>query len=400
MMSRILTIAWKDTLLRFTGASELLFFIILPVVFIYLLSGGPGGGGGDEDNGVPLAVVDEDQGRLSADLLVALQADPGLRPELLPAELAAERLAEEEALALLTIPAGLEEAARAGQPAELALELAPNRIEAQLAQQAVAAAVGRIGQSLTVAQASLAEAERLAPFADDGERQAYFDQALSAATARLADQPDQVVVGGPAAVEEDFFDMAGHASAGQLITWVFIPLVGTSGLLALERSQGTLRRLVSTPTSALTYLLGTIAGQFGLALAQMALLVAFALLVLRVDWGAPAGLAVVLSAFALASVALGVMLGTFVRSESQAGNLSIMLGMVMAMLGGCWWPIELFPPFARQVAAVLPTRWAMQGLSDLIQRDLGLAAVLPEAGVLLAFAALFLIIGVWRFRYE
>ena len=35
-----------------------------------------------------------------------------------------------------------------------------------------------------------------------------------------------------------------------------------------------------------------------------------------------------------------------------------------------------------------------------ITRGLGLEAVLPEVGVLLGFAALFLPIGVWRFRYE
>jgi ABC-2 type transport system permease protein len=92
------------------------------------------------------------------------------------------------------------------------------------------------------------------------------------------------------------------------------------------------------------------------------------------------------------------MLGTFVKSESQASNLSIMLGMVMAMLGGCWWPIELFPAFARQVAGVLPTRWAMQGLSDLAVRGLGAAEVLPEAAVLVGFAILFFAIGLWRFQ--
>ena len=77
-----------------------------------------------------------------------------------------------------------------------------------------------------------------------------------------------------------------------------------------------------------------------------------------------------------------------------------MLGMSMALLGGCWYPLELFPPLARTASMVLPTAWAMQGLNNLLLRGQGLAGVLPQAGVLLGFAALFFVVGVWRFRYE
>jgi hypothetical protein len=35
-----------------------------------------------------------------------------------------------------------------------------------------------------------------------------------------------------------------------------------------------------------------------------------------------------------------------------------------------------------------------------IVRGRGLVEVLPEAGVLLAFAAAFFAVGIWRFRYE
>ena len=78
----------------------------------------------------------------------------------------------------------------------------------------------------------------------------------------------------------------------------------------------------------------------------------------------------------------------------------MMLGMVMALLGGCWYPIELFPPFVQTAAKVLPTTWAMQGMLDIVLRGEGLAGVLLPAAVLVGFAAVFFVIGVWRFRYE
>lgn len=93
-------------------------------------------------------------------------------------------------------------------------------------------------------------------------------------------------------------------------------------------------------------------------------------------------------------------MGTFVKSAGQANGLSIMAGMVMALMGGCWYPLELFPPAVQAAVHALPTTWAMQGMLDLVLRGRGLVDVLPEAGVLLGFAALFFAIGVWRFRYE
>jgi ABC-2 type transport system permease protein len=74
--------------------------------------------------------------------------------------------------------------------------------------------------------------------------------------------------------------------------------------------------------------------------------------------------------------------------------------MVMALLGGCWWPLELFPQVLQQVVRVLPTTWAMQGFTDLIYRGSTWIGVLPSASVLFGFAVIFFVVGVMRFKYE
>ena len=70
-MRQIIAIAWKDTLVRFSSRSELLFFIILPVVFTLVL-GGALTKLGQGDSRVPVLVVDEDHSTLSAELLNTL----------------------------------------------------------------------------------------------------------------------------------------------------------------------------------------------------------------------------------------------------------------------------------------------------------------------------------------
>ena len=172
-------------------------------------------------------------------------------------------------------------------------------------------------------------------------------------------------------------------------------------MFAFERQMGTLRRLLTTPTRKSTYLLGTILGQVLTAMVQMSLLILFGLYVMTLNWGSqPLGLVVMMVASALAAAALGTTLGTFVKTEGQANGLSIMTGMVMALLGGCWYPLEMFPQTVQHIVQILPTTWAMRGLLDIVLRGQGLAAILPSAGILLGFALTFFGIGIWRFKYE
>lgn len=396
---KIAAIAWKDVLLRFASRSELLFFILLPLVFTYILGGGFNPG--DADTRVRLPVVDEAGTPLAAELLAALEKSEAVRADRMTRAEAEAEFDDRDAAALLIIPAGFDTAALADGAVELELRQQPNNLNAQAAERAVLAVIGRVGRALTVAEASVTEAERRQPFASADERAAYFDAARRQAQALLDEAPDRLEVRRAVTPDQVDYDPAANSSAGQLITWVFIPLLGLSGLYAFERQQGTLRRLLTTPTEKATFLLGTITGQVAVALVQMTLLVVFGALALGLSWGRqPLALAVLMVAFALASAALGTTLGTFVKSEGQASGLSMMLGMAMALLGGCWYPIELFPEAVRTATKVLPTSWAMQGLLDLALRGQGLNGILLEAGVLAGFAAVFFAVGVWRFRYE
>lgn len=402
-MMRVLSIAWKDIRVRFSSRSEILFFLILPVFFIFILGGGFSGVS-ETVPGVRLPVVDEDESDRSAELLAALEDTDAVRIEVLARAEAEAIFEEQSAPALLIIPAGFEDRLAGGQPAELELRKAPSDLDALAVEQAVGAAAAKVGRALGVANASVAEAERLGALTSPAAQEAYFEASLAQARDLVDAAPARMLVSQPMLPEEEAntgYDQTAQGSAGQLITWVFIPLLATSGLFAAERSLGTLQRLITTPTRSPTYLLGTITGQLLTAFVQMALLLGFAVGVLDLNLGhSPAGLVVSLMAFALAAVALGTLLGTFTKTESQANGLSILLGMAMALLGGCWYPIELFPEAARVAAKILPTNWAMQALTDLMMRGQGLAEILPEAGVLLGFAVVFFVVGIWRFRYE
>ncbi|HNS02027.1 MAG TPA: ABC transporter permease [Anaerolineae bacterium] len=398
-MNRILNIARKDTLLRFASPSELLFFIVLPVIFTMVVSNFASGQA-NSDNRIAVLVVNQDGGALSQDLVQVLTDGGSVRPETLDAAAAAAQFDDGDAPALLTIPAGFEASLRAGQPVDLDLQLEPTSVNGMAAQQAIEAAAAQVSRALSAADSSVAAAEQLRPFDDASQRTAYFDASLAAAQNLLAAAPERMVA--VAAVQEQREEYSGalQGSAGQMLVWVFIPLLGTSGMMVSERVTGTLKRLLTTPTSTSTYLLGTVVGQYSLSIVQMLLLVGFGALVLNIRWGPPAAVLGVLMAFGLSSVAMGVMLGAFVKSENQANGLSIMLGMVFGMMSGSFWPLEFFPPVMQKIVFVIPMTWAMQALTDLGTRGRDFGAILPAIGYMLASAVLFFLVGVKRFRYE
>ncbi len=398
-MKKIFAIAWKDALIRFASSSELLFFIVLPIVFTFLLAGGTPSG--NEDPRIGLLVVDESQSTISQQVIDGLENSSAVRPEVMTRAEAQSQFDERRAEVVLIIPAGIDiESLRSGS-AEVELLQQPNNINATVAERAVLTALRRVSSSISAAQNAVKRREPLKPFESDAEKQAYFESSFEIARSIQKDAPERVNVIEGNTKDQVEYDPRANSSAVQLITWVFIPLFGISALFAYERRQGTLSRLLTTPSHKATFLLGTISGQVVMALVQMLLLVVFGILVMKLNWGRePLALFIILLSSALAAAAFGTTMGTFIKTEGQANGLSVMFGMVFALMGGCWYPLELFPPAIQNAVKVLPTTWAMQGMLDLVLRGGGLQDILPEAGVLLGFAALFFGVGVWRFCFE
>lgn len=398
-MKKIFAIAWKDAVIRFASKSELLFFIILPIVFTFLLAGGTPSG--NQDARIGLTVVDEANTSVSQQIVEELKNSTAVRPELSTRAEAQKQFDDRRADVVLIIPAGIDLTALQNGSAQVELLQQPNNLNATIAERAIQTAIRRVSSAISAAQNAVKQREARQPFASDTEKQAYFESSLKLAQTIQKETPQRVAVVEGNTKDQVEYDPRANSSAGQLITWVFIPLFGISALFAFERQRGTLRRLLTTPSSKATFLLGTIFGQVVMALIQMLLLVGFGIFVMKLNWGRePLALFVILLTSALAAAAFGTTMGTFIKTEGQASGLSIMFGMVFALMGGCWYPLELFPPAIQNAVKILPTTWAMQGMLDLVLRGGGLQDVLPNAGVLLLFAAIFFSVGVWRFRFE
>ncbi|MBN2046895.1 MAG: ABC transporter permease, partial [Anaerolineaceae bacterium] len=150
----------------------------------------------------------------------------------------------------------------------------------------------------------------------------------------------------------------------------------------------------STPTRAITFLGGKFFSRWFMGLIQMLILVGFGIFILRVDWGESAATVFLfLASFAFSGTALGLMLGTLAQTPNQAGNLTTIISMMTAALGGAWWPLEITPLTFQHIVKILPTTWAMIGFNNIIIKRQTLSGVWDEMLILIGFGLAFLLVA-------
>jgi ABC-type transport system involved in cytochrome c biogenesis permease component len=181
-----------------------------------------------------------------------------------------------------------------------------------------------------------------------------------------------------------------QAIPGTMVMFTMLVLL-TSGaiMLVVERDQGLLRRLASTPISPGAIVLGKWTARMALALVQVGFAMAVGRVLFGMDWGASVAMVVVvLVAWAAFNASLALLLGSLARTPGQMAGLGVLATMVLAALGGCWWPIEITPSWMQSLAMALPTGWTMDALHRLVNFGYGPGAAVPHvAGLGLAALA-------------
>ncbi len=396
MVRRLVALMRNEFLRQFASPISLVFFLVMPLLFTAAVAAGLGGTSGDgespEEFRAQLQVVSDDEGPLVSSFLDALE-DSHLRVEVV------EALSEDGFG--LEIPAGFSADLRSGEQVTVTLHTLPDRSPSQAVEQYVRAAARRLGGAALLAELGTSVAEELQVLAGAEEKGSFFENVL-ARTLDAAQDPAVVMEvrwSEALRVTDAAATGAEQASAGQMVTWVQITLLGAARVLVDERVRGTMRRLLLTPASRVTILGGKLLARVALGLVQIALLLGGGALIFGVGWGdQPLATAVVSVAFALAIVGLGMLIATLIRTPGQAGSVTVGTAMALAALGGAWYPLEITPPLYRQVVTILPSTWAMRAYTDLLARGATLVDVLPHIVILLAFAAVFTSLGLWRFQ--
>jgi ABC-2 type transport system permease protein len=383
-MRKILSIGWVNTL-RFLRERSNLFFVFVFPVFIIMLLGVMYGGGFDTRLGV---YVDGAGGPASDGLVAALDDLEGVTVlEFESAEGLVDGVQRARATGGVLIPAAYETAMGADGTAEITYVGQSGDAEAQLLRVSV-------GEVLAVEAAPI----RAARFA--AAQGADFAAALEQAGI-VVPLAERVTVGFREAGEPVFegFEEMGAFDMGasqQLILFMFLISLAGSAALIQTRRLGVARRMLSTPTTTMAIVGGETLGRFTIAVIQGVYIMLGTLVVFGVDWGDPLGAMAILVVFALVGAGAAMLMGSVFHNDQQAGGLGVLAGLGLAALGGAMVPIEIFPDTMQTVAKFTPHAWGIDAFAELVRRDGSLIDILPQLGVLLAFAAVLLLLATWR----
>ncbi len=227
----------------------------------------------------------------------------------------------------------------------------------------------------------------------NAEATAVFSCAFSAALNTITIDREQLAT----ADREDGFAysltteiLVGIGAAQAVLFALFSGQFGVLGILE-ERKQGTLQRMITTPTSRRAILSGNLLGTLVTIVFQITLLLIALLLIasliegrLALIWGTNLPAIVLLTlALAVSVAGLGVLIVGIARTQEQVSSFGMIFNMLMGIVGGAFgFPAVL--PFGY----ISPIYWGVDGFNRLARGNaaIGLHVVVLLAGGLALFA--------------
>jgi ABC-2 type transport system permease protein len=381
---KALGIALTELRRLFRWRANIFFLIVLPMLIILLL----GAAFGAED--ARIGVLGGEDGPLARAFVAELDEQPSTEVRRYSSAADLERaVARGDVAAGLEVPDGYDAGLQRGENVELGYFGRPDSAAQQL-RATVQSVVA--GQTKLLAPARLLAQQEETSLAEALERA----RAVAASTPSLRVSVEKPEGGVYDATTLGTFE---SSASTQLLLFIFLNSLNGAIWLIETRRLGIARRMLSTPTALRTIVSGQLLGRLSIALLQALIIIVGTLLFFGVDWGNPLGTAAVVVSFSLVGTGAAVLLASLFSSEQQAGPVALLLGLGLAALGGSMVPLEVFPETARTIAHVTPHAWGNDALTELLEDGAGLVAVLPQVGILLAFAAALLTLATWRLRH-
>ena len=192
-----------------------------------------------------------------------------------------------------------------------------------------------------------------------------------------------------------------QAVPGGLVMFIMMIALSSGALsLFLERQSGVLKRLAATPLTNTEIILGKWLGKWFIASLQLFYGMLLGWLLFNIHWGSHIiAITLILLLWSAFNAALAVLLGSFARSEGQVSAIATISSLLLAALGGCWWPIEITPEWMQSLANFLPTGWIMDALHKLMYFGSGLQEVAIHVMALIILSTTALYFAFKKFRY-
>lgn len=418
MFAQTLTIAWKELQILIRDKAALFVLFLMPLLLATII-GGPSSlakrtaetaAGEEPALLVPVYLVNQDSGPYGAEVVKALRGINVLQIEE-PASLeAADALvAEGDRAAAIVIPAGFTRQIDAGEPTAVVVIADPAQKEAAgIVAGIVNQAVGELGAVAEIRYGVRSVLEQTGSL--DGApaevRQAAEAQTLGVIWTQVQQIRQNPVI---AVRSEDLKGIETRPASGPMdwyiagfaVMFAFFILTVVSPAMLQEKEQGTFRRLLASPIHRASLIGGVMLAYTLVVFLQLLFMFGVGRLVFGINLGdSLLGLGLTMLATALAATTLGLLVGSVSKTSEQANSLGMMLGFVLAIVGGFPIPWFTLGGVMGFISNLTPHAHAIQAFKGLTVEFVPLMQAMPHILVVFGFAVVFFAVALWRYRYE
>ena len=183
---------------------------------------------------------------------------------------------------------------------------------------------------------------------------------------------------------------------------IFMGSVATTGsAIAGEKEDGTIVRILMTPVSRRSVILGKTIYQLILQLIRAVILILAAYFLVGFHMnGSWLLVALVLIIFTLGGVGMGIVMSTRVNDMESFFQLNLLLTLPSMFITGVFFPLSSVPDWMRYIAYLLPLTYANDAMRTIMIKGQGLSAISTDLIILSLFALITFSAGVHLFRRE
>jgi ABC-2 type transport system permease protein len=380
-MKKLFLIGFKDLKLMFRDRAALVFMLLAP----FLLTVGMGfvtGRFSGNTNGlsnIPVVIVNQDKEQLGnalADVFSSEELADLMEPTASSdAETARRLIDDDKAAAAIVIPEGFtrsiipteatafDQGFSEPEPVKIEVYANPSRpTSAGVVKAIVDEFLSRVEEGRTSGMTSivqLMQAGLLDPQNIQSEAQSLFQDVDTTELPAITLKTDNE---GAQAVE---FDLLAYFAPGMALMFLMYTVSYGGRSILAERSQGTLPRLLTSPTSTAQFLGGKVLGVFFMGVAQVGILIMASALFFQVKWGDPLGILVLILAAVFAATGWGMLITAFARTPAQIGSVGSAVMLIFGILGGSFINLDQLSPWIRSVSKITPNAWGLDGFTTL-----------------------------------
>ena len=181
---------------------------------------------------------------------------------------------------------------------------------------------------------------------------------------------------------------------------ILICAMMTSVGIVKEKEIGTMEVLLVSPMKPVYIILAKATPYLLLSLVNIATILALSYFLLDVPINGSLSLLVCVSVlYALVALCLGLLISTIADTQQAAMLISaVVLMLPIILLSGMMFPIENMPVILQVISNIVPAKWYIIAVKDIMIKGLGFGSVLQEVGVLVLMAVVLIGLSVKRFK--